>query len=336
MSLRPWRRRSDSAVPRSAASPGADATHRFRFRLVDGADRDDACAILGAQATELAYEVSTETDDRVRFDIATTFSPRVAAVLRPLYGLERRGIRVDGFELLDLVTDIRPHALSAAVEEWERFGNTGPYRRRLEVLAGEQVLEACLAEAQRASATGRGRAASWRFAATCVAFNTPSAEARLLREAAATDGWHEASSYVDAAAGRSDLARLTGAIPALPEDALVKLVEREDYAGERASELASLLPPPLSARLTAALRASVGAGDERAYPPPPTIERDDDRLVLWFADDGHVDARDRFERLAEDHTLVEILDADREWLAVRVDSDDPESIVREMWNAARA
>jgi hypothetical protein len=256
----------EKIVDRSPLGAITDETpHRFRIWVARG----DAARALATLAHALGKELTAtagEPDERgIPIELASTFSPRTAAIARPLHALERAGVPVIGFEMLDLLTDLDVATLAAAVEAWGRFANTGPHRHRLEVLAGEQLLDRCLAALEDASADPRSRGA-WRFAATRVAANTDGAEPTML-SAALTTGWNDASAYLDAVIERAEIARLTGSRFSVPDEPLAALIRRRDYASERASYLAQQLPAPLPDAVTDALcEVAVRGGDagERA------------------------------------------------------------------------
>jgi hypothetical protein len=143
--------------------------------------------------------------------------------------------------------------LQSVVHDWAVHSNSGPYRRRLERLAGLALLDRCLAAAAVAEQRRDGDAAAWWFAVACIAFNTPGAEARLLDEAVDdTDG--RASRLVEAAFDRVQLARLAALAIAVPSQSLISALGRRGHAPERAARLASLLPAPLDAGVSTALQ----------------------------------------------------------------------------------
>jgi hypothetical protein len=237
--------------------------HRFRIWLEDAADGEAALGELrGRMPDEVRAEASAEPDGRARLDLASTFSPRTAAILRPLHVLKRAGVDAHGFEAIDLVTGVDDRSVARAVEAWGQFGNNGPHRRRLEALAGDALLETCMARLRRAG-TGHDRPAVWRFAVGCVAFNTPGAEGRMLSEAASSSHEDAALSFIDAASNRATLAGLTHQFLAIPEQAAATLIRRSGYVSERASHLAALMPGPLPEAVTAALLQVAGEGGER-------------------------------------------------------------------------
>ena len=200
--------------------------------------------------------------------------------------MKRAGVRVRGYEALDLVTEIDEPALSRAIADWDKFANNGPYRHRLEVLAGPELIDLCL---ERARTPPRGRGASsspstgtWRNAATWAAFNTPGSEARMLQAAIEADNQSEAETYVGAAITRAQLTTLTDEPFDPPVDALVALIGRRSYLGERAADLALAIAAPLPERVAEALSEAAGAGGEHATmamyaltkaAPSPTVRR---------------------------------------------------------------
>ena len=276
MPVWPFRRGRSDAEPDIAPAPRSkldeideSTPHRYRIWLADAADRERVLPALAVAVVSrgLTLGLFTEPDGRVGIDVASTFSGRNAAILTPLFVLQRAGIGVRGFEALDLVTDIDPAALAPAVAGWDRFGNNGPYRHRLEVLAGPALIDYCLAQIpdspkQRETATPRP--AVWRFAAICAAMNTPGSEARMLSAALQEPGWNEASTFIEAAQSRATLAGLTGEPFDPPVDTLVALISRKSYEGERAAALASSMKAPLPEPITDALSAASRDGGDRA------------------------------------------------------------------------
>ena len=262
-------KQSVSASPSKNASSldeiDASTPHRFRFWLANAADRDRAVAALsGLNVLELRFELFDETDGRVGLEVASTFSPRTAAVLRPLHALDRAGVAASGFEPLDLVTELDEGTLRRLVGDWDSFGNTGPYRHRLEILAGSEVIERCLGQetAARQQTEAQPRWSAWRFAACCAAVNTPGSEALLLRAAVRARDEHDAHSFIVAVSDRATLTGLTETPFELAEDPLVSLIGRRSYVGEQAAFLAQAMRGPLSESITTALCAAARAGGD--------------------------------------------------------------------------
>ncbi len=503
----PFRKRGtahgEAVLPDELAAIGDETPLEVSIILADAGQIEAARDALDAR---LGAEVVVQAQRGAAIDVATAFQPGSAAVLRPLNVLSRAGIAVAGLEVHGLVSDLPDDALGRVVDDWATNGNRGPYRRRVERLAGPELLERCLAAADAADATSASNAAAWRFAVRCVAFNTPGAEVRLLDEAAAGDG-RRADSLVDAATDRIQLARLAALGAEVPAASLASVLGHRGYVVERAAHLAGMLSPPLDPAVASALRDLVGRGGEvsqaalaalnaaeptpelrataaealasgdpgvraaglallarhwtddarpvwrealasksapmrwtaesvlgeygseqdladaadhlakllrsrptvsmspprgteiigllarhRNHPaaraalddlsarwprlsddvrswvlehhpwlapadasvkrdgdvadelppeeelefPPPTIEPDDDgSLRLWFDEHAaHHPVRERFEALANQHPLVEVLDGDREWLSVRVRGNQPEAVIAELWAAA--
>ena len=257
----------DAGLRTSALAAITDATpHRFRIWVAEpDAARVTATLAESRLARELTVTSVNDPDERgVGIELASTFSPRTAAILRPLHVLDRAGVTVVGLEELDHVTDVDDEALAAAVAAWGTFGNQGPHRHRLEVLAGATLLERCLAHLDTPS---RGRPpsdrAAWLFAATCVAVNTDGAEPTMLEAALATTG-HDASSFVDPVVHRAEVARLTHTPLDLPVETLARLIRRSDYVSDRAAYLAQQLPAPLANAITDALCDAAMRGGERS------------------------------------------------------------------------
>jgi hypothetical protein len=249
-------------TPPSALDDIDESTpHRYRIWLASASDGESAIAVLEKVAVtrQLTIEVVSGLDGRAGMDIASTFDNRNAAVLTPLYALERAGVAVRGFEARDLVTELPEAALTRAVAAWDRFHNEGPHRHRLEVLAGPELIETCLGQAR-----GSANAFTWRFAATCAAFNTPGSEAQMLRAAVETRDWKEADSFVDAAISRATLTTLSNEPFEPPADAVVALIGRGSYIGERGASLAAAMKAPLPDPVSDALCAASRLGGDPA------------------------------------------------------------------------
>ena len=240
--------------------------HRFSFWLADAANREVAEAALERLVTdgEIDLNMRPEPEGRVRIEVDSTFSPRTAAILRPLHTLRHAGIVVRGFEALDLVREIDDRALAGAVDAWKTFGNKGPHRHRLEVLAGEETIARCLGHLrrQRKRPEASSRAAEWRFAAGCAAFNTEGAEAHMLAEAVRAENKHDALGFIDAAVDRAILASLSGAQFEVVEEHLMILIRKSSYISERAAYLAQTMPGPLPGGVVEALAATSRARGE--------------------------------------------------------------------------
>jgi hypothetical protein len=167
-------RRDDQPEPQPRIAPASpldqitEATpHRFRI-WVSEADVHRATEVLlepGRLGRELSVAAGAPGERGVPLEITSTFSPRTAAILRPLYVLDRAGVAVAGFEALDLVTEISDEALVAAVAAWGENANRGPHRHRLEVLAGQSLLDRCLEHLDGADQRGPNGRPAWRFAA---------------------------------------------------------------------------------------------------------------------------------------------------------------------------
>ena len=256
------RRRETVAVelPAELAEIGDETPLRLSVALADDRDVDAARDEL---AKRLRAEVNVQTRPDGVLDVATAFQPGSAAVHRPLNVLRRAGIAVAGIDIHGLVTHPTNEALARIVDEWGANGNRGPYRRRLERLAGTDLLDRCLAAADAAGAARDPNAAAWGFAVRCVAFNTPGSEARLLDEAASGDA-RRAEWLMDAAIGRVDLARLAGLQIDVPAASLASVLRGRGYTAERAAHLASLLPAPLDPAVASALRDLARRGGEPA------------------------------------------------------------------------
>jgi hypothetical protein len=72
-------------------------------------------------------------------------------------------------------------------------------------------------------------------------------------------------------------------------------------------------------------------------PAMPTIERIDDGFNVTFDDEAAwSDARERFEAAVAAHPSIDILEADREWMTLRVGVTGPEELIRTLWLASVA
>ncbi|WP_457098602.1 hypothetical protein [Microbacterium sp. P5_E9] len=248
-----------SALPVVLREIGANAPRRFSLALADPGQEAQACEVL---AERLGTELTVHPDARL-LRIASTFQPGDAAVLRPLNVLDQAGIAVADLELADIVTEITDGALRSIVHDWAVHGNTGPYRRRVERLAGPTLLDRCLAAAGTAQATRDTDAAAWWFAVRCVAFNTPGAEVRLIDEAISSDD-RVAEKLVGAAAERVQLARLGGLVIDVPAESIAAALGRRGVVAERAAALTALLPAHLDAVVAAALCNLADRGGDAA------------------------------------------------------------------------
>lgn len=271
-------------LPEELAVIGDETPLRFSITLAHageiGAAREALVAGLGA-------EVHVEVRRGAVIRVATAFQPGSAAVLRPLNFLNRAGIAVVGLEVHGLISDLGDDALARVVDDWTANGNRGPYRRRVERLAGPQLLERSLAAADAAAASGASNAAAWRFAVRCVAFNTPGAEARMVDEAASADA-RRADWLVEAAAERVQLARLAALAVDVPAASLASVLSRRGYVAERAAHLAGTLPGPLEHEVASALRdlarrngevASTALGALHAAEPTPELRATADEAL---------------------------------------------------------
>ena len=248
-----------SVLPPALQEIGAESQLRFSIIIADPGQADRSRDVL---AKRMANELTIQGGGR-QLDVASAFQPGSAAVLRPLNVLNRAGIAVASVEVFGLVTEISDDALREVVHDWAVRGNTGPYRRRVERLAGPLLLDRCLAAAEAAERIREADAAAWRFAVGCVAFNTPGAEARLLDEAVSSDE-RGATALVNAAYDRVQLARLAGLTIDVPPGSILAALGRRGYVAERAAQLASLLPAPLDDVVTEGLRDLADRGDEAA------------------------------------------------------------------------
>lgn len=236
----------------------ADTPRRFSITLADAAATDRARAVLAErQAAELTITPRRDTVGRTVLDLESTFIDGVAAVLRPLNQLHYGNVDVAGVELNDLVTDVDDVALAQAVEEWAANGNIGPYRKRLERLAGAGLLQRSLARA--AGADNRVRSAWW-LAIRLTVFNTPAAEGVAVAEAARSQDASAGRLLIDAAIERVNLVRLARMEAEVPMEPLAELLRRPGYLAERACHLVWSLPAPVDPMIAGALRDLVARG----------------------------------------------------------------------------
>ncbi|HEU5204151.1 MAG TPA: hypothetical protein VFU17_07640 [Candidatus Limnocylindrales bacterium] len=68
--------------------------------------------------------------------------------------------------------------------------------------------------------------------------------------------------------------------------------------------------------------------------PLPEIKREGSALYLGYWDTDMFAVRERFEELLDEHPAVTLLDGDREWQTLRIDSPDPEALIGELWARA--
>ena len=250
----------EAELPAELAAIGDETPLRMSIVLRDGDEIDVARDEL---ITRMGAEVSVAPRPGGVLDVATAFQPGSAAVMRPLHVLDRAGIGVAGLEIHGLVSDPPDEALARVVDEWRANGNRGPYRRRLERLAGTELLERCLAAADAAGAADAPNAAAWRFAVRCVAFNTPGAETRLMDEASSADP-RRAEWLVEAASERVQLALLAALEADVPAASLASVLSLRGYVAERAAHLAGSLPAPLDPAVALALRDLARRGGQVA------------------------------------------------------------------------
>jgi hypothetical protein len=283
----------EAGLPDELAAIDDETPLHLSIHLVDAGQVGAAREVLAAR---LGNEVILQAQRDDAIDIATSFQPGSAAVLRPLNLLSRSGVAVRGIEVHGLVSDLSDDALARVVDDWGEHRNRGPYRKRVERLAGPGLLERCLAAADAAEASG-GNAAAWRFAVRCVAFTTPGAEVRLVDEAASVDV-RRAEWLVDAAIDRVQLARLAALGADVPAGALASVLSRRGYVAERAAHLAGMLPPPLDPRVASALRDLVPRGGEVAQAALEALEAAEPTPALRATADEALAAADPNVRAA--------------------------------------
>jgi hypothetical protein len=279
-----------------------DATgQRFVVSLADPAQLEGAIAVLNGR---LGAELDVVPADGGSLEIASSFDAGSAAVLRPLNILRNAGILARDLELLDLVTDVDDRALRRLVEAWGQYANQGPHRLRLVRLAGLDTLERCLDGLRASPESGNGRRSAWSFAATCVALNTPGAEGVVLVEAGKTREPRVAESLVGAAEGRLRLAMLGGLETNVPPEAVAELLRRPGYLGERACQVAALLPAPLSGPVTDALLATAGGSGEAAVEALGTLRQAEPTSAVRSALEAALATGDPNARAAALETLA--------------------------------
>lgn len=228
------RRRHDPLAAIDETSP-----HRFAVVIPDPGHIAGARAALAKLSEELTLRL---VDDRLI--VASTRSPRQAAVLRPLSLLQRSGVAVAGFEFLDVVELTDRRALADMVAAWQRDANRGPARRRAESLGGAATLDALyqILVAEELKASGAAR-----FVLGCAAFNTPGAEHGVLALAARNEA--HAVDLVGWALDRFRVAELTGTPSSFAVDDVLAILRNGGYAAERALDVVAALPAPLEPRV---------------------------------------------------------------------------------------
>ncbi len=217
-------------------------------------------ALIPRKAGEWTWNQDESINGGVSGRLVSTFTPRTAAVFRPLWALNRAGIAVLEHEMLDVVDDVSEKALRRAITDWRAQGNSGPYRRRLEALAGIDLLALTLQQVDELPVRESNAA---RFAVTCIAFNTPGSERRLLARATDSDD-NAAQQWVAAAIDRSRLTTMTGGSADIPNPLLAELIQRPGYLGERAIELVPMVTLAPDGDLLRILCEVSNADDARA------------------------------------------------------------------------
>ncbi|HYN34976.1 MAG TPA: hypothetical protein VES40_20290 [Ilumatobacteraceae bacterium] len=225
------RRRHDPLVDVDETTP-----HRFAVSVAEPGDIDAAVTALSQLRSELTLRVA---DDWLM--VASTKSPREAAVLRPLSALKRAGVGVAGVEFLDLVEVADRRVLAGVITDWQRNANRGPARRRAEAIGGTATLDALHRIIADQDPGDRG--AGW-FVFGCAAFNTPGSERGVLRLAARDS--ERAAQLVGCALDRCSVAELTATPASFAVDDLLAVLATGGYAAERALGLVRLLPAPLA------------------------------------------------------------------------------------------
>ena len=228
-----------------------ETPHRYRLTLGDAADVDRALAdLLRPGSRVVAATTDIATDGTATIDVDARFMPRSGAVIGPMSSLRGAGIPLRGLDYLDLVDDVSDSQLERAVTGWEQFANRGPHRARLERLAGQPLLERCV------GGYSQSRRPAYRFAASCVAANTPGSHARLVglaaeawqaRDGRATHAWLQ-DAWMGAWA--ADLAGIPTSVDA---GALVPLLDAGALAGGSAIRLLQFADAPLDDSVAAAL-----------------------------------------------------------------------------------
>lgn len=236
--------------------------HRFRVRLAPGIDRD---ATIGSLTDRLGRELAATADpnDAATVSIVSTFSPRSAAVQRPLNLLRTAGVDVTGLVLDDLVVDASPKELRQVVRGWMATANKGPSRRRAEALAGADTV-AALWDLVRTTEDREQRAAM--FVLRCSVFNTAGSERRLLALVALPGALPErmCDDLAQAAIERRHLTELSGGRAVVDVEDLIALAERGGRSATWGLAFAGSLVPPIPPRLRAAIVGLADSNDTEA------------------------------------------------------------------------
>lgn len=209
--------------------------HRFAISVAEAETMGAAVAAL----SELSAELTLRAADN-RLVVASTKSPRSAAVLRPLSALRRAGVDVAGFELLDVVEELDHRDLAGVIADWQRNANRGPARRRAESIGGTSTLDELhqMIADQEPDEDG----AAW-FVFGCASFNTPGSERAVLN--LATRDATRPADLVGWALDRCRVAELTATPASFAVDDLLAVLRAGGYAAERALGLVRSLPVPV-------------------------------------------------------------------------------------------
>jgi hypothetical protein len=238
-----------------------DMPHRFRTWLADAAQRDAALEILDRRlGKELNVAVVDEPDGRVRLDVSSTFGHGAgAAYVRPLNVLRAEGVRVRGFDRLDLVVDLEPPELEKLVAAYDAEPGDESLRRRIEAVSGEPSIRQAIEARRRVK-----RSLGWDYVLANAAQMTVGVDALLLDAASQETDGEIAARLVGLVAGRGTLAELvdTSFEPAATD--IVRFARRGGRVAEAAFHVAAVMPSPLPDDLTALLCAAVRRGGLRA------------------------------------------------------------------------
>lgn len=226
-----------------------DTPHRFRTWLAEAEQREAALDILDRRlGKELSVAAVEEPDERIRLDVVSTFKQGGAAYVRPLNVLRAEGVRVQGFDRLDLVADIEPGELDRLVAAYEARPYDETVRRRVEAVTGEPILRRAIDARPRVK-----RAPGWQAVLANAAHTTAGVEPLLLRTAVDEPDPSIAALLVGLVAARGTMAELVSSPFEPSAEAVLTLARRRGQVAEAAFKVAARMPSPLPQELTAVL-----------------------------------------------------------------------------------